>query len=102
MFNIKKVFSATKPPAVNLNKNGDFNWTNIWTELPDMISVVLTVVGVLVVIYLIMGGFRYITAGGDEKKVEVAKKTITNAIIGLIVILLAFAIMQGVNSLIQG
>ncbi len=42
--------------------------------------------GLLLFFYLIYGGFRYVTAGGDEKAVDGAKQTMTNAVIGLMVI----------------
>ncbi|GAB4140947.1 MAG: hypothetical protein Fur0024_2650 [Patescibacteria group bacterium] len=90
-------------PKLNEPKiNDQFAWQNLWTELPAMISNLLVFVGVLVVLVLIWGGFQYVTAGGSEEKVKAAKKTITNAVIGLVVILLAFAIMQGVKSLVAG
>ena len=43
---------------------------------------------------LIMGGFRYITSGGDQKKASEARGTLTFAIIGLVVIAGAFLILR--------
>lgn len=57
------------------------------------IQVVLGVVGLLAVVFLIYGGFRYITAGSSEEGVESAKRIIKNSIIGLVVIILAFIIV---------
>ena len=42
--------------------------------------------------------FRYITAGGNEETAETAKKTITNAIIGIVVIILAFVIVRVISN----
>lgn len=78
---------------------------NTTIETPEdaitaVIEIVLGVAGALAVLFVIIGGFRYITAQGDEKKVEGAKATLKNAIIGLVVILLAFAILSAVESFV--
>lgn len=43
-------------------------------------------------VFFIMGGFTWITAGGDKTKLEKARDELTNAIIGLIVVAAAFAL----------
>lgn len=62
-----------------------------------IIDVLLLVAGVIAVLFLIIGGFRYITAHGNEEQAEGAKKTILHAIIGLIVIILSFVIVQVIS-----
>ena len=56
----------------------------------------------IVVIMLVYGGLRYILSGGDSKKVTDAKNTILYAIIGLIISLLAFAIVNFVLNSVVG
>lgn len=53
---------------------------------------VLTVGALAVLMYLILGGFNWVTAGGDKSKVETAKSMITQAIIGLAILASVFAI----------
>lgn len=60
----------------------------------SVITVLLWVATVAAVIYLIMSGFNYITAGGDQEKADGARKGIINAIIGIIVIMAAYFIIQ--------
>lgn len=57
-------------------------------------NTILYIVGIVSVIMLIWGGVRYILSGGDNKKVTDAKNTILYAIIGLIIAILAFAIVN--------
>ncbi|MCL1876632.1 pilin [Candidatus Saccharibacteria bacterium] len=78
---------------------------NLWvgsndpTELVNnIINIFLLVVGILSVIFLIWGGLSYIMSRGDPKKVEAAKNTILYAIIGLVISLLAWAIVNWVFS----
>ncbi len=61
-------------------------------------NTVLYIVGVVAVIMLIIGGIKYVTSGGDAKKVTDAKNTVLYAIIGLIIAFLAFAIVNFVIS----
>ncbi|MDP3993794.1 MAG: hypothetical protein Q8P75_02320 [bacterium] len=69
----------------------------------EVINIALFVVGLLAVVFLIIGGFRYITAAGNEEQVEGAKQTIFHAIIGLIIVILSFVIVRVIsNALISG
>jgi hypothetical protein len=43
---------------------------------------------------IIFGGIRYVTSTGDSSRVKAAKDTVTYAVIGLIVALLAYAIVN--------
>ena len=65
-------------------------------------NTILLVVGLISVIMLVYGGLRYILSGGDSKKVTDAKNTILYAIIGLIISLLAFAIVNFVLTSVVG
>ena len=51
---------------------------------------------------LIIGGIRYVISGGDSKKVTDAKNTIMYAIIGLIIAILAYAIVNFVITAVGG
>lgn len=59
-----------------------------------IINVLSFVVGIAAVIMLIIGGFRYVTSGGDSNSVSGAKNTILYAIIGLVVVGLSQLIVQ--------
>ena len=66
-------------------------------DLPDVITTIINVMlfiaGALAVIMIIYGGIRYITAHGDEKQVKVAKDTIVYSVVGLIIAILAYALV---------
>ena len=65
-------------------------------------NTVLYAVGIISVIMLIYGGLRYVISGGDSKKVTDAKNTIMYAIIGLIVSILSYAIVNFVINAVGG
>ena len=61
-------------------------------------NTLLYAIGIVAVVMLVYGGFRYIISGGDSKKVTDAKNTVLYAIIGLVIAFLAFAIVNFVIS----
>jgi hypothetical protein len=75
----------------------------------DPMSVIVLLVqgalGLLVIIFFIMiivAGFRWMTAGGNEETVARAKRNIINAVIGAIVVIMAYAITTFVFNLVLG
>lgn len=66
--------------------------TNLQSIVAGLIQAALSLVGVLLLIYLIYAGFLWMTAQGDGKQVDKAKDIIKNAVIGLIIIFAAYAI----------
>jgi hypothetical protein len=57
-----------------------------------VISVFLSILGIIFLVLVIVAGYNWMTAGGNEEKVEKAKKTLTRAVIGLAIILAAYSI----------
>lgn len=62
-------------------------------------NILLFIIGAVAVIMLVIGGVRYTVSGGDSNAVSAAKNTILYAIIGIVVAILAYAI---VNFVIKG
>jgi hypothetical protein len=68
---------------------------NIITEVINIMSIL---VGAICVIMIIVGGFRYVTSGGESNSVSGAKNTIIYAIVGLVIVALAQVIVHFVLS----
>lgn len=67
-----------------------------------VVTWILLIAGAIAVIFLIYGGIQYLTAGGNPEQATKAKTTIVNAVIGIIVIALAFAIFFVVRNFVLG
>lgn len=67
----------------------DFNCT-----LRKIVNLISIIVGVVAVIMIIIGGFRYIISGGSAEKVTAAKNTILYGIVGLVIVALAQVIVR--------
>lgn len=67
------------------------------TDLPDRLDTVINalflVAGAIAVLIIVVGGIRYITSTGDSKRIQAAKDTILYAVIGLVIVILARAII---------
>lgn len=57
-----------------------------------IIKAALSIIGVLLVVLLVYAGYLWMTAGGEEEKITKAKQIIRNAIIGVAIVLAAYAI----------
>ena len=64
-----------------------------------VINTMLFIVGILSVIMIIFAGIRYVTAHGDKGQVESAKNTLIYAIVGLIIAIVAYALVNWVANL---
>lgn len=60
----------------------------------DFVNIMLFAIGILAVIMIIWGGIRYVLSGGDSTAISAAKKTILYAVVGLVVAILAYAIVN--------
>lgn len=67
----------------------------------SIIGVFLSLLGVIFLCLIIYGGFLWMTSAGNESKVLTAKKVLTQAVIGLIIILSAYGITQFVLRSLQ-
>jgi hypothetical protein len=70
------------------------NVSSLNNLVTTIINIFSLVVGILAVIMIIWGGFRFITSGGDSTKVTSARNTIIYAIIGLVIVALAQTIAK--------
>jgi len=66
-----------------------------------IISIVLGFVGAIFLILAVFAGFKYMTSGGNEEKAKAALTLLRNAIIGLVIILLAWAITRMVTIMLS-
>jgi len=76
--------------------------TFIWIIVLNILAILIQLVGYLSVGFIIWGGFQYILAQGEPDKLASAKKTITNAIIGLVLAIFSTVIINTIINFIGG
>lgn len=85
--------------GICLPKNSAFPTTGLAgsTTLVDLITKVIQLLlffsGIIAVVFLVLGGYWYMASGGNEELAEKGKKTIVNFVMGLVVIIMAYAIV---------
>lgn len=70
--------------------------------IANIIKYALTLTAVIAVGYIVYGGFLYISAGGDSKQIEAGKTAVIGAVVGIIIIGLAYAIVEFVINAMGG
>ncbi len=65
----------------------------------NVVDWAIALAGLTAVFFIIFAGFKFLTSGGDPKQVEGARKTLTYAIAGLIIVFLAFAIIKLIGTI---
>lgn len=68
----------------------------------NLVSALLGLFGALFLVLIIWGGVQYMTAGGDPGKIKKAKDTLVNAIVGMVIVALSYAIARYVIVAISG
>jgi len=67
-------------------------------ELPDVVGrvvkIVLSLMALIAIVIIIVAGFQWMTSGGNEDKIKAAKKLMGSALVGLIIIIFAYAIVS--------
>jgi len=78
--------------GINYGKATGLGGTDVRVTVARVIRVAMGLLGIVAVVIILIGGFTWMTAGGNEEKVGEAKKWIFAGIIGLAIILSAYAI----------
>lgn len=76
--------------------------TTLATTLGIIVSAVLSLLGIVFIILIIYGGILWMTAMGKENQVEKAKNIIIQAVIGLVIVLAAYAITSFIGNQLTG
>ena len=84
---------ANIPTAFGLGTN-----TDVRGAVVKVVAYILSFLGLIAVLIVLYGGFQWMTAAGNEEKVTSARATLTAGLIGLVIVLAAYALTQFVIS----
>ena len=76
--------------------------TFTWMIILNVMSDIFVAVGYLALAFVIYGGYMYLLSGGDTGKVAKGKKTLTAALVGLVIVLLASVIVNFIIGVLTG
>lgn len=75
-------------------ENPDGTSDNLWGTVNNILNVVIGVVGFVAVVVMIIGGVYFIVSQGDAAKITRARNTILYGVVGLVIAMLSFAIVN--------
>lgn len=93
---------VAQAPNLNANNLGIPNTRADGGVLDNVVSSTFLVVGAIAVLFLLVGAFRYILARGEESQLKQAKDTILYSIVGLVLAVSAFLIVEFISGRIAG
>lgn len=64
------------------------------TQLKTVVNIMLYILGAIAVIMIVVGGIRYTTSNGDSSSTKAAKDTVLYAVVGLVIAIMAYAIVN--------
>ncbi len=88
-----------KNPYANAPGDSLVKATSVGDLIKKILNILLTLGGVVAVLFIVLGGYEYITSRGSEERAKSGRKTMTYAIIGLVAILLAFMMVTVLTNL---
>jgi len=96
MFNqlLAQIHNPVLPPAIGGGNNPDYQQggTALGKLISNMVGALFIAGFLLALVFLMIGGFSWITSGGDKTKLEKARDEIINSLIGIVVVAAAWAI----------
>lgn len=96
---IHQVYAAAPTVAITPPDTG---FTDIGTLVSTIINWAVAIAAVAALIYIVFGGFSWITAGDDAKKMAAAQGKITAGVVGLIIVASAWGIFKLLVAIIPG
>lgn len=91
-------------PPNAFDKNDSAKSFSMWITILalNIVSMLLVAVGYVSLGFIIFGGFKYITSGDSSSGTAAARKTITNAVIGLVISIMSVAIVRFIAGAVGG
>ncbi|MEW6408019.1 MAG: pilin [Patescibacteria group bacterium] len=81
---------------------GDCSQCDILMVVKNIVQFILKIAGLLAILAIILGGFLYVTSGGSEERAQAAKGAITAAIVGFIIVLVAWVLVNFIIQILTG
>ncbi len=77
-----------------IKDSGGSNTDNLAPTIQDVINLLLYIAGIITIIYIVIGGIRYILSNGDAAAANKAKNNIIYALVGLVIAISAYSIVN--------
>ncbi len=86
------LFGGENSDGLTFDEAAGLGDADLVDTISGIIRIALGFLGIIAVVIILLGGFKWMTAGGAEDKVKDAKRLIYSGIIGMVIVLTSFAI----------
>ncbi len=94
MFNLNILYSSTFSVSIERPGDSPSPFSDLGVFLTTLLSFFLIITALASFIYLILGGFQYITSAGDKVHIQTARDRIMHAVLGLAIVAGAAALFS--------
>ncbi|MFZ5534643.1 MAG: hypothetical protein ACOY3M_00635 [Patescibacteria group bacterium] len=99
MKNLAQIVNPVLPGSLGRGGN-DTGPSALGSIISSLVGVFLILALISTFLYMMLGGFDWVTSGGDKTKLQSARDKITNALVGLVVVGASWAVMMIVSNFI--
>lgn len=96
----RAVCDAAIPLFCNPLDTGGNGIDTIAEAIIVVMQFLLSIIGILSLLFIVIAGIRYIISSGDEEKITAAKGTLTSSVFGLLLALMAFQILSAIEDIL--
>lgn len=96
-FQVAQFTTLTDRAGTALEASGGIEG-NFFTLLGSLIGILVAVTGVILLVFIVIGGFYWMTAGGNTEQVAKAKRILVNSVVGIVIILISYSVAAFVQT----
>jgi len=93
-----RFFGLANDKYINASDSGIPKVALDQAQVSSLFGGVLAIAGVIAVLFIVIGGYKYVASQGNPQEVQKAKETIIYALVGLVIVMMAFTIVQFVTN----
>ncbi len=102
-YTLYPTYAASPSPGVDIREHFGFgDIRSLGEGTSRLVMPFFSLAAAFVIIYFLLGAFRYLRAGGDKEEIEGARQMIQHSIIGFVLMMFAFLILQFLLSALFG
>lgn len=98
---LRDIQSKTQLPDWGIQQGSNQGASSVVLIITSVIKILLLLAGSIAILFIIIGGYQYLTSGANPDGAKKGKTTVVNALIGIIIIVLSYVLVTVVSNLVS-
>ncbi len=98
---LRDIQNTTKLPDWGIQQGSNQGASSVVLIITSVIKILLLLAGSIAILFIIIGGYQYITSGASPDLAKKGKTTVVNALVGIIIIVLSYVLVTVVSNLVS-